>query len=63
MGTHTLSVPMSLFATNRKRLVTELQNKNVAQNSYVLMKGGDEQTQYSSDTEYVFRQVCFVLSR
>jgi len=59
MGTHTLSVPMSLFATNRKRLVTELQNKSVSQNSYVVMEGGKEQAQYSSDTEYVFRQESY----
>lgn len=50
MGPHTLSVPLELFALNRSRLVASLKDK--AENSVVLLQGGNELPFYDTDTTY-----------
>lgn len=50
MGPHTLSVPVELFALNRSRLVTSLKDK--AEDSVVLLQGGDEVPFYDTDITY-----------
>ena len=61
LGTHTLSVPVSLHATNRKRLCDLLKKvKGVPSGAIVLLQGGEQKQQYCSDRDILFRQVnCF----
>ena len=61
MGDHTFPVSMKLFANNRKRLCQELKKiKSLPNHSVILLQGGEQTQQYSSDTDIVFRQVCFL---
>ena len=61
LGTHTLSVPVSLHATNRKRLCDRLKKvQGVPSGAIVLLQGGEQKQQYCSDRDILFRQVnCF----
>lgn len=52
MGPGTLEVPLSLFATNRRRLAEQLKAGQV-----VVLQGGDDISHYDTDVQYVFRQV------
>lgn len=61
MGEHTLDVPMELYKLNRERLCKRLSGILSKGDSYVLLQGGSNISHYSTDIEYVFRQVCFVL--
>jgi len=55
-----LRVSMSLFSKNRKRLVEKMKSiSNLPPKSFVLLQGGDDETQYSSDRELVFRQESY----
>merc|ERR1719427_2021241 len=60
MGGGTLSVPMSLFSKNRQRLSAKLrENKAIPSKSFVMLQGGEDQCQDSSDRELVFRQESY----
>jgi hypothetical protein len=50
----TLAVPMNVHEASRKKLVQLLHGKGVT-NGIVLIKGGEDQCQYDSDTEIIFR--------
>uniref|UniRef100_H2ZPY3 Xaa-Pro dipeptidase n=1 Tax=Ciona savignyi TaxID=51511 RepID=H2ZPY3_CIOSA len=50
-------VSMSLFANNRKRLCDKLKAKKVPENSIVLLQGGQQTQQDSTDRDITFRQV------
>ena len=59
LGPSCLSVPMSLFADNRRRLCEALrQGGAVPSGSIVILQGGEQECRHSSDMEIVFRQVC-----
>ena len=58
MGPDCLSIPMSLFADNRRRLCERLrQREDVPSDAIVVLQGGEQQCLYSSDREVLFRQV------
>ena len=58
MGNDTLSVPMEMFALNRRRLCEKLrETEGVSDRAVVVLQGGESRTRYCSDTEEVFRQV------
>ncbi|XP_072168727.1 xaa-Pro dipeptidase-like [Diadema setosum] len=60
LGEHTLSVPMSLHATNRQRLCERLKaNPQLPPGSVVLLQGGSQQMRDSSDHEPLFRQESY----
>ncbi|XP_039255491.2 xaa-Pro dipeptidase-like [Styela clava] len=60
LGEQTLPVPMSLFAHNRKRLCKALKgNSDVSEKSIVLLQGGDEISQDSTDVDLIFRQESY----
>lgn len=62
MGPDTYAIPVSMFKENRLRVISELRKqKNVGDNSYVLLQGGDNISLYNTDVDYIFRQVCFVI--
>ena len=50
----TLPVPMSVHEASRKKLV-QFFNNNGINSGIALFQGGDEQCQYDSDTEILFR--------
>lgn len=52
MGPGTLEVPLSLFATNRRRLANKLKSGQI-----VVLQGGEDVNHYDTDVQYVFRQV------
>lgn len=57
-GEHTLSVPMELFAQNRRRLCESLRaTGKVPSGAIVLLQGGVFETRNCSDHEPLFRQV------
>ena len=57
-GDNTLKVPMELFALNRQRLCSKLQEiKAVCPKSVVVLQGGESLSIYDTDREYLFRQV------
>lgn len=51
----TLAIPMDVHASARLKLRDSFHRKGVT-SGIVLIQGGDDQTQYDSDTELVFRQ-------
>lgn len=51
----TLAVPMEVHQQARKKLVESFKKASIS-SGIVLLQGGDDQTQYDSDTELVFRQ-------
>lgn len=55
LGSHTLAVPVSLHATNRKQLCDRL--KGVTAGAIVLLQGGEQLQQYCTDRDVLFRQV------
>lgn len=58
MGTHTLRVPMELFALNRRRLCEALRTaEGVQDGAVVLLQGGEEVPIYCTDVNYEFKQV------
>ena len=58
MGDNCLSVPMSLFADNRRRLCERLKaREDVPSGAILILQGGEQKCQDSSDRELVFRQV------
>jgi len=60
MGGDTLKVSMKLFEKNRKRLCTALKDqKNLPKKSFVLLQGGQQINQDSTDVELVFRQESY----
>jgi hypothetical protein len=52
----TLAVPMKTHVTARKKLIALFAEKGIS-HGIVLLKGGDQQEQYDSDTEVLFRLV------
>ena len=50
----TLAVPMEVHALARKKVVAQFAAQNVV-NGVLLLKGGEESTQYDSDTDVLFR--------
>uniref|UniRef100_H2ZPY4 Xaa-Pro dipeptidase n=1 Tax=Ciona savignyi TaxID=51511 RepID=H2ZPY4_CIOSA len=52
-------VSMSLFANNRKRLCDKLKAKKVPENSIVLLQGGQQTQQDSTDRDITFRQESY----
>ncbi len=50
----TLAVPMEVHALARKKVVAQFAAKSIV-NGVALFKGGEEVTQYDSDTEVLFR--------
>lgn len=60
LGAHTLSIPVSLHATNRKRLCEQLKKlKGVPAGAMVLLQGGEQSQRYCTDTDVVFRQESY----
>ncbi|XP_078492044.1 xaa-Pro dipeptidase-like [Ciona intestinalis] len=59
IGANTMSVPMSLFADNRKRLCNKLRTTDVPEHSIVLLQGGQQLQQDSTDRDITFRQESF----
>lgn len=60
LGSHTLAVPVSLHATNRKKLCDRLKSANgVSDGAVVLLQGGEQQQQYCSDRDIIFRQESY----
>ncbi|CAG9858391.1 unnamed protein product [Phyllotreta striolata] len=57
MGPHTLEISPSLYESNRKRLVEEL-NK-MQKDSIVVLQGGSNQPIYDTDASYLFRQESY----
>ena len=58
LGTHTLCVPVSLHATNRKQLCERLKKaKGVSAGAVVLLQGGEQKQRDCTDRDIVFRQV------
>ena len=53
----TLAIPMSVHAAARAKLCGMMQKAPYSSSGMLLIKGGEEQCQYDSDTELVFRQV------
>jgi len=51
----TLAVPMEVHASSCAKLCGILRDRGITQ-GVVLLQGGDDQTQYDSDTDLVFRQ-------
>ena len=51
----TLAIPMEVHESSRAKLVQLMRDQGCAE-GVILIKGGDEQMQYDSDTEIVFRQ-------
>ena len=59
LGPHTLAVPMSLHAENRRRVVAALRtDPTLPDNAVIAMQGGKEESRHDTDHEHVFRQVC-----
>ncbi|XP_063841914.1 LOW QUALITY PROTEIN: xaa-Pro dipeptidase-like [Scylla paramamosain] len=56
MGEHTLRIPMSLHAENRRRLQERLKARGLGGGDVVLLQGGSDSTRYSGDADIVFRQ-------
>lgn len=56
LGEHTMAVPTELFKLNRERLCKRL-SKVLDSDAYVLLQGGSNISHYSTDIDYVFRQV------
>ena len=50
----TLAVPMDIHAKSRQRLRQLFAQKGI-NTGIILLKGGEQETQYDSDTEIVFR--------
>ncbi|KAJ7374642.1 hypothetical protein OS493_004981 [Desmophyllum pertusum] len=60
LGTHTLSVPISLHTTNRKRLCERLKKaKGVPAGAIVLLQGGEQKQRDCTDADVVFRQESY----
>ena len=58
LGSHTLAVPVSLHATNRKKLCERLKNvKDIPAGVIVLLQGGEQKQRDCTDADVVFRQV------
>jgi hypothetical protein len=55
IGPKTLAIPMSLHLAARKKVVGIMASRGVS-SGIALFKGGEQQNQYDSDTELVFRQ-------
>lgn len=58
-GNDTLTIKMSLHASNRKRLCDRLRGKGVAKGTMVFLKGGEEELRNDTDYCPVFRQESF----
>nr|CAB3264778.1 xaa-Pro dipeptidase [Phallusia mammillata] len=59
-GDHTFNVPMSLFANNRQNLCERLQKvEELPKNSVVLLQGGSQVSQDSTDRDLTFRQESY----
>ena len=50
----TLAIPMEVHASARQKLKDAFHAKGI-KSGIVLIQGGDDETQYDSDTELVFR--------
>uniref|UniRef100_A0A8C4X2H8 Xaa-Pro dipeptidase n=1 Tax=Eptatretus burgeri TaxID=7764 RepID=A0A8C4X2H8_EPTBU len=60
LGEETLSVPMALFAENRRRLCERLRAREGMETGAVVVLQGGEQTQrYCTDTDVLFRQESY----
>ncbi|KYR02984.1 peptidase D [Tieghemostelium lacteum] len=61
LGNNTLKVSFLLHKENRERFVQRFlsNNKNIDDNSFLLLKGGESTTDYESDHEPLFRQEKF----
>ena len=55
IGPKTLAVPMELHLSARKKVAGILNGRGIS-SGIALFKGGEQETQYDSDTELVFRQ-------
>ena len=59
MGPSSLSVPMSMFADNRRRLCDKLkEGGEVTKGAIVLLQGGRQECFNNTDIDVLFRQVC-----
>ena len=58
-GNHTLRVPMTLFADNRRRLMERLKAKPEVENkrSFVVLQGGSDVHYDDTDVSWPFKQV------
>lgn len=58
MGVNTHKIPMSLFAENRTKVCSALQNQSCSlKNCVILLQGGEEVPWNDTDVSYVFKQV------
>ena len=55
LGEKNLAIPMSLHRQNRIKLVDQMRKRNV-HTGVALIRGGDEQCYYDSDSEMLFKQ-------
>jgi Xaa-Pro dipeptidase len=59
-GDSAVAVPLKLHEINRKRLCKCLkQRHDVPEGAFVILEGGKQETNYSSDTELLFRQESY----
>jgi Xaa-Pro dipeptidase len=59
MGPHTFPVPMSMHADARRRVAERLRGHGVPAGAVVLLKGGDQPSEYDTDRELLFMQESF----
>jgi Xaa-Pro dipeptidase len=59
MGQGTFSVPMSMHADARRRLVDRLRAHGVGDGAVVVLQGGEQQTKYDTDRDLLFEQESF----
>ncbi len=59
MGRDTYSVPMSMHADARQRLIDSLVKQGVSGDSIVLLQGGTHRMKYDTDREWPFEQESF----
>jgi Xaa-Pro dipeptidase len=59
MGPDTFSVPMSMHADARRRLVERLRQHGVSEDAVVVLQGGAAIPRYDTDTELLFIQESF----
>lgn len=51
----TLAIPMNTHTSSRMKLVQILQFHHDVQDGIIILRGGEEATQYDSDTDLLFR--------
>ena len=59
-----MAVPVSLHATNRKKLCDRLlKQKDLPKGAIVVLQGGEQKQRYCTDCDVLFRQVWYTLTK